>query len=110
MSYDIELEINTGNEFFSVETIRNCTYNNFKIFKFALNNENGINEFQGKLCKDILEPLSKGFLKLIDFKYRQEFLALEPENRWGGYSDSLDFFIDFLKKAHAHPEATINIH
>ena len=63
-------------------------------------------EIDIKTAKELIKPLEKGRLLLIN--YTNRFRKLEPENGWGTYEDLLKAVIRYIKACKKYPEALID--
>jgi hypothetical protein len=106
MSYDIWLEIDTGEaEPYVVDEPGNCTSNVSPMWKDALGRSLG--DYHGAPCSEACGPLARGVerMEAEPDRYRK----MNPENGWGDYEGALDFLRRLLRACRAHPNATIQI-
>lgn len=97
MSWDVYI-VDGENE---VDDVRNVTYNNSKIFQAIgcyYKDLDGSCLMWAELAKQGISELKNN-----PEKYRH----LEPENKWGGIDDCIDFLTKLLSKCLQHPRLRV---
>lgn len=109
MSYDISLEIDTGNsELQEVVEIGNYTYNCSGMFVRANSKRLSLRELHGMTCTKA-EPILAEVVENMQ-KNPAEYKAMNPENGWGSYDTFLPYLENFLKQCRANPKCKIGVY
>ena len=109
MSYDIWMEIDTGDKHLAgVSEGHNYTYNVFDMYKIAFDNEHGINVLHGMLGADAAPLLNKAMVYMSE--HVDEMQALNPENGWGDADGALAFLRSIYEDTLRHPKAMVGVH
>jgi len=104
MSWDVSIVIDTGGDHKAVvQDVRNVTYNNSDLFRALSVHPKMIERNE---CVYWILPLARAIRELEE--NRDKYLPLEPENRWGGIDDSLDFLRKLLAAVKKHPLAEVS--
>lgn len=114
MSYDIQLRgsacASCGH--YDEPDLPDPTYNLAPIFDLALTGEpnretdrpRGLRLLSGRKAGETAEELRVALGRLQDPAWRDRFLMLEPENRWGTLSDAVSVVVDLLAAAKKYPD------
>jgi hypothetical protein len=105
MSYDITLQIDTGNGKIDVVDCGNYTYNCAPMLTKAANIS--LLDLRGAQCKEVVPILSAAIDTMtIDPKV---YKALEPENGWGDYEGWLRYLRTVRDACQDHPLCTLHV-
>lgn len=109
MSYDISLEIDTGNsELQEVVEIGNYTYNCSEMFVDASECDKSLGDLHGMSCQEA-EPIIAKAVENMQ-KNPTKYKAMNPENGWGNYDGFLRYVEKLLKECRANPKCTIGVY
>ncbi len=104
MSWDVSIVIYTGDDRLAqVEEVRNVTYNNSLLFS-ALNIHP--KQQSDTKCSSYILPIRRALRELKN--NRSEYEKYEPENKWGGIDDSIDFLTRLLAATERHYLAEVS--
>lgn len=106
MSYDIDLEIQTGPQASMSVWSNNITSNVYPMFK-KLFGEEGIKTFHDKKAGDCFLSLEAGVKEMQE--NRAEFEKLNSQNGWGTVEHVLPFLQGFAMACKIHRYTTIKI-
>lgn len=105
MSYDVRLQVPTGNgEFLSTECL-NYTWNCAPMFCDVLKGGiNGLHNLTGKKAGEALH-MAIDLMRADPARYK----AMDPKNSWGDYTSALQWLEDILSECKKHPEGIVNV-
>ena len=108
MSYDIKLEMDTGNGHYIGIEVDNYTYNIKIMWDTALSDNRTINSLNGMLAKDAISLLQRAVKDMEDnpITYRK----MNPKNGWGNYEGALGVLSKLKQMCIKHPLTTIGIY
>lgn len=122
MSYDIDLEIDTGGPEQHIVAEFNITYNVEAMLRRALdtwvgnqfpNTKSEVRTFQdldGWKAGGAYLPLLTAYYFLTDSNNETELRSLEPSNNWGTLEHLVTFLDRLLETLKAHPKTTLNVY
>lgn len=105
MSYDIYLNIFTGNGEAMVAEVGNYTSNVSKMWNDAMGIP--LSELDGKMAEDAIWYLEKGIFNMTNEP--EHFKAMNPKNGWGDYNGALKYLEKFLEICREHPLTKVEI-
>lgn len=107
MSYDVSLEIDTGNEEWQeVVEIGNYTANVFPMWVKALNGMS-LREYHHAPCSEAAGPLADGVARME--AEPDAYREMNPANGWGDYEGALRYLRDLAEACAAHPKCRIRV-
>lgn len=109
MSIDIDLVIDTGNNYTTVEVVGNMTHNVQPMWRKALQITSGVdmnlcdfNEWGAEKALPLLEKALEHMKQ-----NRDEYVPLNPSNGWGSYESAVEYLSDFVTACQDHPACMI---
>lgn len=106
VSYDVDLTRELDGEIYTVFDVGTYTSNVAPMWKNAVGSN--LEELDGWLGRPLIDPLSKAINHMRD--YVEEYLAMNPDNRWGDVGGAREYLERFLLGCRLHPEATVRVH
>jgi hypothetical protein len=108
MSYDIELQIDTGGEWpATIEDIGNMTSNVSPMWSKALGFP--LADLHGRIAGTVLDDLRRAIQHINDPAHVEVYEALEPDNGWGSRKGAAQYLGKLLDACQRHPNCTIEI-
>jgi hypothetical protein len=108
MSYDIDLEIDTGGAApATVCEVGNMTSNLSPMWRRALGQS--LSHLDGVNCGEAVKILEPAVAHISDPANAAEYEAMNPSNGWGNHDGATQYLRDLLKACLEHPKATIRI-
>jgi len=107
MSWDINLEINTGKKFVEVTEERNITFNVSPMYYKAIKLEDGVRGLHKMSATKAIPILKNAINDMI--QNSEEYKQLNPKNGWGNYEYALEILQWLLKKCDDNPMCRIRI-
>ncbi len=107
MSWDIYLEINTGNKYIEIGDGFDCTYNLAPMFYKALELKEGLRGLNGMEADGAIGYLQHAINEMKSNK--EEYEKLNPKNGWGNYQNAIELLEWLLFKCNEHPLVRIKI-
>lgn len=106
MSWDFDIEANTGNEFYSVEYLGNYTYNVSPLYRKAFGMGGSLDEYIGDQRCEVLVPLLREAIADMESN-PDEYKKLVKGVTWGCYEGALEMLQKILVGCEKHPSATL---
>lgn len=106
MSYDVSLEINTGNKYIQVVDCGNYTWNCSMMLVKATGGKS-LNKFSGMFCADVIVELGKA-IKEIKNNY-EEYSKMNPENGWGDIDSWLRFLDNIVDECKNNTKCKLRV-
>ena len=106
MSWDIDLEIDTGNGYTEVVNVGNYTWNVSPMYKEALGYT--LSELDNKKANEVIDELAEGHKKMI--KKPQKYKKMNPDNGWGDYEGAKEYLHDIIIACAENPECIIRVY
>lgn len=108
MSYDIDLEIDTGGpELATVYEVGNYTSNVSPMWALALGFP--LRDLHGRQCGDCIADLKRAVDDILDPVNRATYEAMNPSNGWGDHEGAADYLVRLLSACRCHPKASIRV-
>lgn len=108
MSYDIDLKINTGIDYYCVCDVGNYTSNVHRIWEFGLGHP--LSELKETIAQDAIPLLEIAIARLTDPANFLHLKTMEPKNGWGNLEGATDYLKKLLQGCKQHPATTIKIY
>ncbi len=108
MSYDVYLEIDTGNGNMAEVYWVNMTSNVAPMWRLEMGPD-AIRGLHGRLAGDCIDELVVGLAHMQNEQNRPHYEALNPSNGWGNYEGATQFVADLLAACRAHPNCVIRV-
>jgi hypothetical protein len=103
MSWDVDIQINTGRKMYTVEDVGNYTYNVSPMYKTAM--DMTISDFDGMLCEKVKDIVIDGLVHMAENE--DDYKELNPSNGWGNYDGAVRFLEKIYEACLRHPKATV---
>jgi len=108
MSYDIDIQIDTGTgDLHTIEEVGNYTSNLAGMWWDAFGYS--FADLDGRSCSEAAPLIAAALVKMRDPANFEKYKAMEPSNGWG----DMDSAIDFVQKTHdaclRHPRGQLRI-
>ena len=107
MSYDIWLEIETGDGKCLSTSGKNHTSNVTDIWELALGFQ--LKDLKNKKAKDCINDLQQAMIFLNDPNNKDHLESMNPPNNWGNYRSATEFLEWLLEECRSHPNCTIKM-
>lgn len=104
MSYDVDLEIDTGGPEPAWVWSRNHTSNTSRMWATA---GCDLAEFDGKPASE-LAPVLGSAISVMEAD-PDRFRQMEPANRWGTYETTMEFLVAIYNACGEHPLTTVRV-
>lgn len=107
MSYDVGMQIDTGNHQASVGISYSYTYNVAPMFVKAFSGGEGIYTLVGITGEKAISVI-KDAIAYFD-THKDALKLLNPENQWGDFDGARALLVNILEIAKEHPRATVYV-
>lgn len=89
MSWDISISPLPDDEDYQGHEVDNYTWNVGPMYREAIPEWNGFNEWHGLRCEDVADRLLQGIIAMR--QNPEKYRKLNPSNGWGNYEGALEF-------------------